>query len=121
MRWLLSLLYKNKVRLAAALTLYYYQQMKRMEFKFRVNKEWLLAISSCAEDVETIFGTAKISTVRQAVLDNDKLLQFVDHKQLLEMSTVRVNLVLKQMGNKFDTVVKSWYDDKRVLLLTNNK
>lgn len=121
MAWLIKLLYSNKIKLAAALTLYYYNKMKAFESKFRVSKEWLLAITPTACEVATLFGTAKVSTVRQAVLDNDKLLEHVDHKKLLEMSTVRVNLVLKHMGNKFDTVVKNWYDDKRVLLLNNTK
>lgn len=118
MKWLLGCIYRSNLKLAAALTLYYYRQMKSVERKFRISKEWLLAIAPNACDVETLFGVAKVSTIRQATLDNDKLLEHVDHKKLLEMSTIRVNLVIKHMGNQFDKVVKNWYDDKRVLLLT---
>lgn len=121
MKWLLRCLYRNQVRLAAALTLYYYRKMKSVESKFRASKAWLLAIAPRSCEVKTLFGLARVSTVKQAVLDNEQLLKHVDHRKLLEMSDIRVNLVLKHMGKKFDAVVKNWYDEKRVLLLTKYK
>ena len=121
MKLLMRCLYRNQVRLAAALTLYYYRKMKSVESKFRASKAWLLSIAPRACEVKTLFGTARVSTVKQAELDNEQLLKHVDHKKLLEMSDIRVNLVLKHMGKKFDAVVKNWYDEKRVLLLTKYK
>lgn len=114
MKWMLYSIGKYNVKLIATLTLYYYKKMKSVEEKFRLCKSLLLAMSKPSDEIKTLYGLAKISTIRQATLDNDKLLEHVDHKKLLEMSTIRVNLVMKHLGNRFDAVVKNWHDDKQV-------
>ena len=118
MQLLIKLLYcNNKLKLATALTLYYYKTMKSIESKFRYWKNVLLSVSPRSCEVDTLFGSAKVSTLAQAELNYDKLLKVMDAKDVLEKSILRVNLIRKSLGNKFDSVVKSWYDDKQVLFV----
>lgn len=120
MLYLLRVMNKaQRVKLIATLTLYYYRKMKRIEVRFRKCKNLLLSLSPDNCEVGTLFGRCKISTVKQAELDYGKLLKAMDHRSILDMSVVRVNLIRKHLGNKFDTVVKSWYYDKQVLFVNN--
>lgn len=104
----------NRTKLLASLTLLYYKLMKHFETQFKRNRELLMQQTNDGT-IHTVYGTVEVRTTPKAILDVDKLIKTVPVKQLMELSQIRVNLVMKQLGNQFDKVVLKWYDSKSVL------
>ena len=114
--WLLLILCKgNRLKLSASLCLFYYKQMKKYEAPFKNYLSTLLN-DAIPCTLTTPFGKVKVCYTKKATVDTDKLLKSIPIEKLISMSNVRVNLVMKYLGDKFDTVVSNWYNEKSVLL-----
>ena len=112
---ILKFMYRNNPqKLAAALCLYHYKQMKKQEVSFKRYRSTLLE-TSATRTYTTPFGDVDVRSVPKANLDVDKLIIKIPVKKLVTMSSVRVNLVMKYLGKEFDAIVKNWYNEKQVI------
>ena len=105
----------NKAKTLATLALRYYKQMKAKELCFHYYRSALLAYAADTYTTHTLYGRVRVQTLTKAQINTDKLAKYVPVNKLVGMSALRVNLIMKYLGNEFDKVVDKWYTTKCVL------
>lgn len=105
----------DRAKVLSAMCLWYYKQMKHREEYFKEYRSALLNVVFAPYQTNTVFGKVRVSQQQKAILNMPALIQYIPVNKLMDMSAVRVNLVMKYLGNEFDKVVEKWYNSKSVL------
>ena len=101
---------------------HYYNKMKYYEALFRQHKAMLTEQYPMGTTFQLPNGSITVSENKKVVLDIGKVLKTIPHNVLLEVVNIKVNVLVKYVGQaKFRELISHWNKEKSIIIKVKEK